>query len=425
MSTIALLTGFSLAFLSALILTPVMSRLALRLKWVDVPDGKRTMHRRPTPRAGGVAIFVAFMMGIAYFQMLRSDLLATFGFELYIPSIPFLLGAFAMALTGLYDDAYGLGFKKKFFFQLLVGYLMFVAGFRVQVTSIPLLGDDPYIQASLALPLTLLWYLAVINAVNLIDGLDGLAGGITLIAFGSLALVFSALGDLRFLPIALVVAGSIAGFLVHNFSPATIFMGDSGSLFLGFMLATYTLTGTSHTNPIMALIIPIMAVGFPLLDTSVAFIRRILKGQSPFAPDKDHIHHRLIEKFKMSVPGAVMLLYVLNATLGLMAIMLVIVDARYFAVIVGVAALMLGVLLHKLGYLRVRQGARLLKQLIKTKLGRQVPRGQWENGEEKPRLETDDSWRTDPMFWRKPIVLPRDVARPPQQTAPKKALSED
>ncbi len=406
MSTISLITGFSLAFLAALILTPVVSSLARRNKWVDIPDGKRTVHKQPTPRAGGLAIMVAFMMGIGYFFMLRDDLLTSFGFDLYLPSLAFLLGALSIALTGLYDDAYGLGFKKKFFFQILVAYLMFVAGFRVEVASIPLLGDDPYIQASLALPLTLLWYVAVINAVNLIDGLDGLAGGISLIAFGSLALVFSANGDLRFLPIALVVTGSIAGFLVFNFSPATIFMGDSGSLFLGFMLATYTLTGTSHENPMVALVIPILAVGFPLLDTSVAFIRRILNGQSPFAPDKDHIHHRLITRFKMTVPGAVLLLYVLNATLGLMAIMLVMVDARYFALIVGVAVVMLGVLLRKLGYLSISEGRRLVVRLARRQFGHRVPRGQ-QHRAAKTGNEAE-SWRSDPVFWQKPILMPRD-----------------
>ncbi|MDZ4701329.1 MAG: MraY family glycosyltransferase [Rhodothermales bacterium] len=424
MSTISLLTGFSLAFLTALILTPIVSWLALRQKWVDIPDGKRAMHRRPTPRAGGIAIVSAFLLGIAYFYLLDEDLKAAFGFDLYVPSMPFILGAIAMALTGLYDDAYGLGFKKKFFFQLLVAYLMFVAGFRVEVSSIPLLGDDPYIQASLALPLTLLWYVAVINAVNLIDGLDGLAGGITLIAFGSLALVFSALGDLQFLPIALVIAGAIAGFLVHNFSPATIFMGDSGSLFLGFMLATYTLTGTSHENPVLALIIPILAVGFPLLDTSVAFVRRILNGQSPFAPDKDHIHHRLIETFKMTVPGAVLLLYALNAALGLMAIMLVVVDARYFAVIVALAALVPGVLLRKLGYLRFRIGFQQVKRLLKNRLTNHVPRGQWQTSEEKRGAPHDDSWRTDPAFWRKPLALPRDAMKPQEKTS-EKTLAEE
>jgi UDP-GlcNAc:undecaprenyl-phosphate GlcNAc-1-phosphate transferase len=406
MSALSLVTGFSLAFVAALILTPVVSHLARRQKWVDVPDGHRAVHRRPTPRAGGVAISAAFLMGISYFHLLHPELASAFGFSFYIPSIPFLLGALAMAITGLYDDAYGLGFKKKFFFQLVVAYLMFVAGFRVEVSSIPLLGDDPYIQASLALPLTLLWYLAVINAVNLIDGLDGLAGGIALIAFGSLAFVFSARGDLQFLPIALAAAGGIAGFLFHNFSPASIFMGDTGSLFLGFVLATYTLSGTSHDNPIIALVIPILAVGFPLLDTSVAFVRRILNGQSPFAPDRDHIHHRLIERFKMSVPGAVLLLYGLNAALGLMAVMLVIVDPRYFAGIVALAVLLLGFLLRKLGYLRIREGVRLVTRFVKRSLGRpRVPRGQW-----KPGIQKEESWRKDPAFWRKPIELPREAS---------------
>jgi UDP-GlcNAc:undecaprenyl-phosphate GlcNAc-1-phosphate transferase len=304
-----LLAGAFVAFLAACLITPLINRLAVRKNWIDHPDGKRTVHRRPTPRAGGLAVIFAFLIGLVVCYLMGNSQWAPFELNLDLSFLTFLAGGVAMALTGLYDDAYGLGFKKKFLCQLIVSYAMFLAGFRIEIPAFLVSESDLYLQAALGLPITLLWFIAVMNAVNLIDGLDGLASGISLIAFASLACIFLSHGEMHLLLIALVMVGALTGFLVFNFYPASIFLGDTGSLFIGFVLATYSLQGTAHDNPVLGFVVLGLAIGFPLLDTSLAFTRRVLRGDSPFRPDKDHVHHRLMSRlFNLSTRRAVLLL---------------------------------------------------------------------------------------------------------------------
>ena len=318
-----LLGGLFISFFTGLVVTPLVSKLARRLQWLDVPDGGRKVHKNPTPRVGGLAILVAFSMGITFFFLAEPWIGQHMDVNTMLPPVPLLLGGLAIVLIGLYDDIFGMGFKRKFVFQFIVSYLMFLAGFRIEVPAFPIFPFDTYALGSMSLLLTLLWYVGVMNAVNLIDGLDGLASGISVIAFFSLTLMFGVQGDLTSLLLAIAIVGGLAAFLVYNFNPASIFLGDSGSLFLGFVLATYGLQGTDVNDPIITLIAVACAVGFPILDTSVAYIRRIVAGKSPFAADRDHMHHRLIERFKLSTKKAVSVLYVLNAMLGLIAVSLI------------------------------------------------------------------------------------------------------
>ena len=261
MSMFYLFGGFLTAFIAGLIMTPLVSRLARRMNWLDIPDGGRKQHKKPTPRAGGLAILGASGLGIVYFFFVKDQMLTEFGLMSILPSLPLILGAVAIVLMGLYDDAFGMGFKRKFLFQFIIAYLMFVAGFRIDVSSLLFPSSDPYFHGSISLALTLLWYVGVMNAVNLIDGLDGLAGGVSLIAFGSLTLIFGLQGDFSSLFILLAMTGAISSFLVFNFNPASIFLGDSGSLLIGFMLATFALQGVSAHEPILSIIVIALAVG--------------------------------------------------------------------------------------------------------------------------------------------------------------------
>lgn len=375
------LTGLLVAFVVALLATPIVARMAIRKKWVDNPGDERMVHRRPTPRAGGLAVILAFFAGIGLFYLLSDGSWTLLGNGPGIPLIAFLIGSLAIALTGLYDDAYSLGFKKKFLFQLVVAYAMYLVGFRVEVPVSLFTDSDPYIQVALGLPLTLLWYIAVMNAVNLIDGLDGLASGVTLIAFTSLAIVFSIQGNPGAAALAFVMAGALLGFLIYNFNPASVFLGDTGSLFLGFVIATYGLAGSNGASSLLSLLIATLAIGFPLLDTTVAFVRRFVNGKSPFAPDKDHIHHRLVEHFGFSVKSAVLSLYLFNLVLGMLAISLTMVSGGYKAIIVVCAVLFIGLVLRQLGYLQVKEGIHLMRRhLVNVKQNR-VPRGKWRTGE--------------------------------------------
>ncbi len=258
---------------------------------------------------------------------------------------------------------------------------MYLVGFRVEVPVSLFTDSDPYIQVALGLPLTLLWYIAVMNAVNLIDGLDGLASGVTLIAFTSLAIVFSIQGNPGAAALAFVMAGALLGFLIYNFNPASVFLGDTGSLFLGFVIATYGLAGSTGASSLLSLLIATLAIGFPLLDTTVAFVRRFVNGKSPFAPDKDHIHHRLVEHFGFSVKGAVLSLYLFNLVLGMLAISLTMVRGGYKAIIVVCALLFIGLVLRQLGYLQVKEGIHLMRRHLLNVKQNRVPRGKWRTGE--------------------------------------------
>ncbi len=343
---ITLITGFFVAFGTTGLLTPVVRRLAIERDWVDHPDGQRKLHAAIVPAVGGVAIAIGFAVGLAYLHAVR-DLLH---FDVQFPSSALWVGALVIVAAGFYDDIRGLGFKGKFLVQLLVAYALLHAGYRIDLAGIPFLGEDPYTHALISMPLTLLWVVGVINAVNLLDGLDGLAAGVSLIAFASLGLIFGLNGELGLVLIALIITGALAGFLLFNFNPASIFMGDSGSLFLGYLLATYSLSGTGHPNPWLAVLIPAVVLGLPLIDTALSIARRFLGQQAIFAPDRDHIHHRLTRT--LSHRQAVLVLYAVAVSFGGAAVMMSVTSAAYSVGIVVAVLALAGLGLNRLKYLR-------------------------------------------------------------------------
>lgn len=341
-----LVAGFLVAFGTTALLTPVVRRLALDYDWVDHPDGRRKLHANVVPAVGGIAIAVGFAVGLAYLHAVRTLL----PFDVLFPPAALWAGGLVIVASGFYDDVRGLGFKGKLAVQVLVAYALLHAGYRIDVTWMPFVSEDPYAQALVSIPMTLLWIVGVINAVNLLDGLDGLAAGVSLIAFASLGLVFGLNGDVGLVMIALIVTGALAGFLLFNFNPASIFMGDSGSLFLGYLLATYTLAGTGHANPWIALVLPAVALGLPLVDTTMSIARRFFERKAICAPDRDHIHHRLMRT--LSHRDAVLVLYGVALSFGLAAVfMSLLPPVLGWAVIMGVGILT-GVGLNRLKYLR-------------------------------------------------------------------------
>ena len=353
MNVLILLGGGVISFLTALLLVPRVSWVAKKLGWVDKPDGNRRVHVKVTPRGGGLAIIGAMIVGVAYFTVFENLVAIDINLPISLPSYGFILGSLVIVLIGLYDDAWYVSFKTKFLIQILVSLFMFVSGYRVDVTTfIPFLADLE-IAAVLSFLLTVTWFVGVINAVNLIDGLDGLASGISLIAFTSLTAIFCVQGNLAVLPIFFVFAGATLGFLVFNYNPASIFLGDSGSLFLGFMLASYSLEHKIHSNSILAIVIAAMAIGFPILDTATAFIRRILAGRSPFYPDRDHIHHRLLFRVGLSTKQSVLTLYGVNLVLGCSALLIYVIDGYTVHVISATLLFVVG-LLRLIGFFQFK-----------------------------------------------------------------------
>ncbi|MEP0548314.1 MAG: MraY family glycosyltransferase [Rhodothermales bacterium] len=341
-----LIAGFLVAFGTTALTTPIVRRLAIDYDWVDRPDGQRKLHADVVPAIGGIAIALGFGVGLSYLYAVRGLL----PFDVVFPTPALWAGALAIVASGFYDDTRGLGFKGKLAVQALVAYALLHAGYRVDVSGLPFVGEDVYTQALVSIPVTLLWIVGVINAVNLLDGLDGLAAGVSLIGFAALGLIFGIHGEIGLVMIALIITGALAGFLLFNFNPASIFMGDSGSLFLGYLLATYSLSGTGHANPMMALAVPAVVLGLPLVDTALSVARRFVERKAICAPDRDHIHHRLTRT--LSHRNAVLVLYAVALSFGVAAVALSVLPvALGIVLIVGVFALT-GLGLNRLKYLR-------------------------------------------------------------------------
>jgi UDP-GlcNAc:undecaprenyl-phosphate GlcNAc-1-phosphate transferase len=350
MTPFLLIGATIIAFAVSSLLVPIVRRASIARGWVDKPDIERKRHERPTPNVGGIAIFAGFAAGFAA--------LILFGRLLDVPveapHLVFLAGAFGMMAVGFYDDIHGLSFKRKFFFQIIVAYALLAAGYRFDVSALSAFGLDAYNQALVSIPLTVIWIVGIINAVNLLDGLDGLASGVSMITFVTLSIVFALHGgDIGLLAIAFLMIASIGGFLVFNFNPASIFMGDSGSLFIGYMLAAYSLAGTAHTEPFLALIVPVVALGLPVLDTCLCMVRRVIDGISPFSPDSDHIHHRLRKLW--TTRTAVVILYAVASWFGIAAILITQFELRIGLFLVAVTAIAAYVGIRTLGYLNVKK----------------------------------------------------------------------
>ena len=301
--------GLLTAALLALFLTPSAGSLALRLGAVDRPGEERKIHTRETPRLGGAAIAAGFFASALAFTAPSAALGGL------------LRAALVVALMGAADDCVSLHAPLKLALQLVAALLAWRAGARIEVLSLPFAGSRFVSLGAFGLPLTLLWMLACTNAVNLIDGLDGLAAGVTAIGALSLLLVAAAVGEGEIAVLLSALAGGCLGFLPHNRCPARIFMGATGSQLLGFVLGAASTLGMLKSHAALSFFVPLLALGLPLFDTLFAFSRRALRGENPLRADRGHIHHRLLD-CGLGQKGAVALLDGVSALLGLTAVML-------------------------------------------------------------------------------------------------------
>jgi len=299
-------------FLLTYILVPVNIKLANKKGWLDYPN-ERSVHKKPIPISGGLAFGLVICLAQVAFGIFFWDIQSSI--MIYALAIINVL----ILTVGLVDDVLRLNVLNKLLLQLLISSLLFLVGFRIEVLTNPF-GPDLHLHF-LSFPFTIFWFLAISNAINLIDGLDGLACGISLISGIVLCLVgLIAENPLVFYLSLILVAGNLA-FLRFNFFPAKIFMGDSGSLFNGFNLAVLSVTGISQFKGVTAMTIalPVVVMLFPIMDTIMAMVRRIRKKQSIFVADKGHIHHRLL-KLGLSQKGICYIAYFLTSLFGLLAI---------------------------------------------------------------------------------------------------------
>jgi UDP-GlcNAc:undecaprenyl-phosphate GlcNAc-1-phosphate transferase len=317
--------GLALAFLLALAATPWVLRLALRLGAVDKKSTAK-IHPREVPRLGGLAIALGFyvpVLGLA----LRVNVYQA---EIYAHPrrvIALLAGGVAILLLGVFDDLRGARAWQKLIVQVPVAALVWLAGVRIGGATGPS-GHALLMPAWLSLIATVAWIVVVVNALNLIDGLDGLASGLALESLVVVALCAWHRDDPALALFALCLAGSVGGFLVHNFHPATIFMGDSGSMFLGYVLAVSTAWTSQKAATLVGTVLPALALGLPLLDTSMAVVRRMLRGQTILRGDLDHIHHRLLGR-GLGQKRSVLLLYAVGLVFNALAVALVFVGPAW------------------------------------------------------------------------------------------------
>jgi UDP-GlcNAc:undecaprenyl-phosphate GlcNAc-1-phosphate transferase len=298
------------AFLLALALTPLMRPLSFRLGAVDKGEGRR-VHTGVVPRLGGGAIFIAFMLPVV-FSLTRGEWDLTHDWMLGI-----LVASTVVFLIGFYDDVRGATVRNKLLAEILAAGIIYLWGIRITVLSNPF--GPPFHLGWLSLPVTVLWIVIVANAVNLIDGLDGLAAGTGILI--SLALLALA-GDQHMQLVYVVLIGSLAGFLVYNFPPASIFMGDAGSLFVGFFLGAVSILSARKATAMATIMIPVIAFSLPLMDMAYAVLRRHYRGLPLGQADREHIHHKLLEK-GLSKKKVLFLLYLVNGGLLLAVLLLV------------------------------------------------------------------------------------------------------
>ena len=318
--------ALGVAMLISFVATPLVKKLAYKVGAVDVPKDNRRMHDHPIPRMGGLAIFIGCVASILLFA------------DVTRPLQGILLGSCLIVAVGVVDDAHPLGAGVKFILQIVAALIAVWHGVIIQTIANPFFfGDNPYWNFGIwAVPITVIWIVAVTNSVNLIDGLDGLADGVSTIGAFTMLIIALLMGDLEIAVITAALVGACVGFIPYKRNPAKIFMGDTGSTFLGFMLATVSVIGLFKFYAVISFIVPFIILGFPIFDTASAFTRRILKGQNPMKADRSHTHHKLID-MGMNQKQAVATLYLVAGVLGLCAVMIV--TTGYVKLILSVAAL--------------------------------------------------------------------------------------
>ena len=299
------------AMVVALITTPVVKSLAFRVGAVDVPKDNRRMHNHPIPRMGGLAIFFGFLLSVLIYVEITPQLAGM------------LLGGVIIVVLGIFDDIYALGPRFKLAVQIAAALVAVPSGNVIEVLSNPNIFSSHlwWELGWLSYPVTAIWIVAITNAVNLIDGLDGLACGVSTISSLTMLVISLAVADGPVAVVMAALAGGCIGFLPYNLNPAKIFMGDTGSTFLGFILAVMSIQGLFKFYTIISFAVPFLMLGLPIFDTCFAFIRRIANGQSPMHPDRSHVHHRLID-MGFNQKQAVAVLYIISAILGLCAVVL-------------------------------------------------------------------------------------------------------
>ncbi|MGH4126154.1 MAG: glycosyltransferase family 4 protein [Clostridium sp.] len=303
---------YILAIITALIsfiITPLVKKFAIAVNAIDIPKDERRVHKKPVPVMGGLAIYIAFVIGTILYNGILTP-----------SQLGIIIGATIIVMGGMIDDIKDLSPKYKLLIQIMAAVCLLMSDVRISILTNPFREFYPYLNIGwVGIPVTIIWIVGVTNAFNLIDGLDGLAAGIAFISCVTLMIVSIINGRLEPAFLTAVLSGAILGFLPYNFNPASIFMGDTGSQLLGFLLAAISIEGAIKSATAFVIAVPILAFALPIYDTLFAMIRRKANGKSIMQADKGHLHHRLLD-MGLSQKQAVIIMYFISAVLGGIAI---------------------------------------------------------------------------------------------------------
>ena len=305
------LLTIAVAFIVAFGSTPIVKVFAQKVGAMDNPGEARRIHDHPIPRMGGMAIFLGFLLSVVLFA------------EISKPVQGILIGCVIIVAIGVLDDIINIRWWVKLIAQFAAAIIAVGHGVMIEGIMNPnvFAAENTLLIGYLSIPVTIIWIVGVTNAVNLIDGLDGLACGVSAISSVTMLVVALMVAEPNIALLLAALVGGCLGFIPYNLNPAKIFMGDTGALLLGYVLATVSILGLFKFYAVMTFLVPVMALALPLFDTIFAIIRRVLRGQSPMTPDRGHLHHRLIDH-GLSQKQAVAVLYSISAMMGLTAVVI-------------------------------------------------------------------------------------------------------
>ncbi len=337
-----------LCFITSILMTPIVKKLAYLIGATDQPN-HRKVHQALMPRLGGLAIYISFIVGVFFLQPEQPN------------SAAILTGSVIIVIIGLCDDIFELAAKYKFAGQLVAAItVVFLGDVQVEFINLPFGG---YLKFGyLSIPFTILWIVGITNSINLIDGLDGLAAGVSSIALISISGMAIIMGNMYVVALGSIILMSTLGFLIYNFHPAKIFMGDTGALFLGYMISVLSLLGFKNVT-FISFIVPVIILGVPISDTIFAILRRIINKKPLSAPDKSHLHHCLLQ-VGFSHRQTVLIIYAMAAFFGLVAVIFSFAKLWGSFLLIGVLILLIELFAEKIGLLG--KGYRPLLKMIST-----------------------------------------------------------
>ncbi len=339
---IGAISVFVISFIVSFLLTPLIIRFSTGHNIGSCPN-HRTIHKKFIPSMGGLAIFAGFFVGSTMIYFMFKDTIHIYNGHFW----GILIGSAFILFIGIYDDLKGANCYEKFVIQVIAAGIAYYFGFRIEYITNPF--GSPINLGVFSIPVTLLWIAGISNAINLMDGLDGLAAGMSSIVSIIILLIAYKLGNIGIVIVTLPLIGALLGFIKYNFNPAKVFMGDTGSLFIGFLLACISIKGSLESSTTIMILVPLTILGIPILDTVLAIVRRVILKQHPFRADKEHIHHRLLKK-GLNHKQAVIVIYLACVFLGIYSILMTLLNYRFPGIFLLILLILVVISIHKLGY---------------------------------------------------------------------------